>query len=183
MLNNLCCNNFPKKLIPGKVRAEVLQEPVGASHADQGRKSGVYHPFPDPGGQARSNSTPYGQCCLAIRHSPGGGSCSLIYIDSSGKSFFLLTVGQSIRSSFFKGLRSRSKSFSKKGLQSTPAPANLKRIAFLFPLLLGDASPLFKMDGEFLPNIQLVKAIGTFYSDLKYNSCFLFLRSSGNQSQ
>ena len=40
MLNNLCFNNFPKKLIPGDVRAQVLQEPVGASHADQGRKSG-----------------------------------------------------------------------------------------------------------------------------------------------
>ena len=40
MLNNLCFNNFPEKLIPGDVRAQVLQEPVGASHADQGRKSG-----------------------------------------------------------------------------------------------------------------------------------------------
>ena len=40
MLNNLCFNNFPKKLIPGDARAQVLQEPVGASHADQGRKSG-----------------------------------------------------------------------------------------------------------------------------------------------
>ena len=81
MLNNLCFNNFPKKLIPGDVRAQVLQEPVGASHADQGRKSGVYHPFPDPGGQAGSNGTPYSQCCLAIHFSPGGGSCCIIYID------------------------------------------------------------------------------------------------------
>ena len=40
MLNNLCFNNFSKKSIPGDVRAQVLQEPVGASHADQGRKSG-----------------------------------------------------------------------------------------------------------------------------------------------
>ena len=40
MLNNLCFNNFSKKSIPGDVRAQVLQEPVGASHGDQGRKSG-----------------------------------------------------------------------------------------------------------------------------------------------
>ena len=40
MLNNLCFNNFPRKLIPGDVRAQVLQEPVGGSHGDQGRKSG-----------------------------------------------------------------------------------------------------------------------------------------------
>ena len=59
MLNNLCFNNFPKKLIPGDVRAQVLQEPVGASHADQGRKSGVPPTFLDPGGQAGSNGTPH----------------------------------------------------------------------------------------------------------------------------
>ena len=40
MLNNLCFNNFSKKSIPGDVRAQVLQVPVGASHGDQGRKSG-----------------------------------------------------------------------------------------------------------------------------------------------
>ena len=40
MLSNLCFNNFPKKIIPEDVRAQVLQEPVGTSHADQGRKSG-----------------------------------------------------------------------------------------------------------------------------------------------
>ena len=34
MLNNFCFNNFPKLLIPGVVRAQVLQEPVGASHND-----------------------------------------------------------------------------------------------------------------------------------------------------
>merc|ERR1719391_153675 len=79
MLNNLCLNNFSKKPIPGDVRAQVLQEPVGASHADQGRKSGVYHPFPDPGIQAGSNGTPYGHCCLAIVFSPGGGAL-LYYI-------------------------------------------------------------------------------------------------------
>ena len=82
MLNNLCFNNFSKKSIPGDVRAQVLQEPVGASHADQGRKSGVYHPFPDPGGQAGSNGTPYGQCCLANQDSPGGGLV-LIYNKTS----------------------------------------------------------------------------------------------------
>ena len=59
MLNNLCFNNFPRKLIPGDVRAQVLQEPVGASHADQGRKSGVHRTFLGPGGQAGSNGTPH----------------------------------------------------------------------------------------------------------------------------
>ena len=59
MLNNLCFNNFPKKLIPGDVRAQVLQEPVGASHADQGRKSGAQRTFLDPGGQAGSDGTPH----------------------------------------------------------------------------------------------------------------------------
>ena len=59
MLNNLCFNNFPRKLIPGDVRAQVLQEPVGASHADQGRKSGAPQTFLDPGGQAGSNGTPH----------------------------------------------------------------------------------------------------------------------------
>ena len=38
--NNSCFCNFLKKSIPGDARAQVLQEPVGASHADQGRKSG-----------------------------------------------------------------------------------------------------------------------------------------------
>ena len=59
MLNKLCFNIFPKKFIPGDVRAQVLQEPVGASHADQGRKSGVPHLFSDLGGQAGSNGTPH----------------------------------------------------------------------------------------------------------------------------
>ena len=59
MLNNLCFNNFSKKSIPGDVRAQVLQEPVGASHADQGRKSGAHHTFLDPGGQAGSDGTPH----------------------------------------------------------------------------------------------------------------------------
>ena len=78
MLNNLCFNVFPKKMIPGDVRAQVLQEPVGASHADQGRKSGMPPVFSGPGGQAGSNGTPYGQCCLANQDSPGGPLCSNI---------------------------------------------------------------------------------------------------------
>ena len=59
MLNNLCFNNFTKKLIPWDVRAQVLQELVGGSHADQGRKSGMPNLFSDPGGQAGSNGTPH----------------------------------------------------------------------------------------------------------------------------
>ena len=76
--NSFCFNNFAQKSIPGDVRVQVLQEPVGASHADQGRKSGMPPMFSDPGGQAGSNGTPYGQCCLANHDSPGGPSCSNI---------------------------------------------------------------------------------------------------------
>ena len=57
--NNFCFNNFVQKSIPGVVLAEVLQEPVGASHGHQGRKSGVQHPFSDPRGQEESNGTPH----------------------------------------------------------------------------------------------------------------------------
>ena len=57
-LDNFSFNNFSKS-IPGDVRAQVLQEPVGASHADQGRKSGVPTIFLGPGGQAGSNGTPH----------------------------------------------------------------------------------------------------------------------------
>ena len=59
ILDNFDFKNFLKKSIPGDVQAQVLHVPVGASHADQGRKSGVPHPFLDPGGQARSNGTPH----------------------------------------------------------------------------------------------------------------------------
>ena len=59
MLNNFWFNNCLKISIPGDVRAQVLQEPVGASHADQGRKSGAHQTFLDPGGQAGSNGTPH----------------------------------------------------------------------------------------------------------------------------
>ena len=51
--------NCLKKSIPGDVRAQVLQDPVGGSHADQGRKSGMPPAFSDPGGQAGSNGTPH----------------------------------------------------------------------------------------------------------------------------
>ena len=57
--NNFCFNNLSKKSIPGDARAQVLQEPVGASHADQGRKSEMLHPFLDPGGRDESNGTPH----------------------------------------------------------------------------------------------------------------------------
>ena len=59
MPNIFCFNIFPTKLIPEDVRAQVLQEPVGGSHADQGRKSGVQWTFLDPGGQAGSDGTPH----------------------------------------------------------------------------------------------------------------------------
>ena len=58
ILNNSYFSIFSIKSIPGDVRAQVLQEPVGASHADQGRKSGMPHPFSDPGGQEESTGTP-----------------------------------------------------------------------------------------------------------------------------
>ena len=45
MLNNFWFNNCLKISIPWDVWAQVLPEPVGASHADQGRKSEVQHPF------------------------------------------------------------------------------------------------------------------------------------------
>merc|ERR1711951_229069 len=59
MLNNFWFSNCLKISIPGDVRAQVLQEPVGASHADQGRKSGVPRTFLGPGGQAGSDGTPH----------------------------------------------------------------------------------------------------------------------------
>ena len=59
MPNNLCFNNFPKKLIPGDVRAQVLQEPVGVSHADQGRKFGKVSIRSSSWGQELSNGTSY----------------------------------------------------------------------------------------------------------------------------
>ena len=51
ILDNFCFNNCLKKSIPGNVWAQVLQEPVGGPHVDQGQKSGLHTPFLDPGGQ------------------------------------------------------------------------------------------------------------------------------------
>ena len=81
MLNNLWVNNCLKISIPGDVRDQVLQEPVGAPHADQGRKSGVHRTFLDPGGQAGSIGTPYLGVWSILHNSPGGGRCSNIYKD------------------------------------------------------------------------------------------------------
>ena len=72
-LDNFDIKNFLKKSIPGDVRAQVLQEPVGGSHADQGRKSEMPETFLDPGGQAGSNGTPYASSCMANNIFPGGG--------------------------------------------------------------------------------------------------------------
>ena len=73
MLNKLCFKHFPKKLIPGDVRAQVLQEPVGGSHADQGWKSGVPSIFLGPGGQEEPNGTPHLTLPPPGTESQGGG--------------------------------------------------------------------------------------------------------------
>ncbi len=58
--HGFCFNNFARKSIPGVVvLAEVLQEPVGASHGHQGRKSKMPFMFWSPGGQEESNGTPH----------------------------------------------------------------------------------------------------------------------------
>ena len=59
MLDNFDFKNCLKKSISGDVRAQVLQEPVGASHADQGRKSGAPPIFRSLWGQDGSNGTPH----------------------------------------------------------------------------------------------------------------------------
>ena len=74
ILDNFCSNNCLKKSIPGAVRAQVPQEPVGASHADQGRKSGAHQTFLDPGGQAGSDGTPHLGFGSSLRIPQGGGS-------------------------------------------------------------------------------------------------------------
>ena len=83
MLNNFWFNNCLKISIPGDVRAQVLQEPVGASHADQGRKSGAPQTFLDPGGQAGSNGTPHLGFGSSPRIPQGGGVVG-IYIRMLG---------------------------------------------------------------------------------------------------
>ena len=80
MLNNLCFNNFSKKSIPGDVRAQVLQEPVGASHGHQGRKSKMPPMFWDPGGQEESNGTPHLAVPIPFAI-PQGGRRWIIYKD------------------------------------------------------------------------------------------------------
>ena len=72
ILDNFGVKNCLKKSVPGDVRAQVLQESVGASHADQGQKSGMPSIFSDPGGQEESNGTPYLGCWCNPEDSPGG---------------------------------------------------------------------------------------------------------------
>ena len=70
-------------MIPGDVRAQVLQEPVGGSHADQGWKSGVPSIFLGPGGQEEPNGTPHLTQAPSLAESQGGGSYSNIYKDDN----------------------------------------------------------------------------------------------------
>ena len=76
--SSLCFLNFAQKSIPGVVRAQVLQVPVGASHADQVRKSGMPHPFSDPGGQEESPGTPHLTLASLCRNPQGGGRWCII---------------------------------------------------------------------------------------------------------
>ena len=76
---SFCFNNFSQKSIPGDVRAQVLQEPVGGSHSGQGRKSGMHTAFLGPGGQEESNGTPH--LSVPTHFSiPQGGGVVPIYI-------------------------------------------------------------------------------------------------------
>ena len=61
-----------RQQIPGDVRAQVLQEPVGTSHADQGRKSGMPSTFSDPGGQEESPGTPHWSLASKVTFPQGG---------------------------------------------------------------------------------------------------------------
>ena len=70
--NSFCFNNLAQKSIPGDVRAQVLQVPVGASHADQGQKSGMHHPFLDPGDLEESNGTSHLAVPIQFTIPPGG---------------------------------------------------------------------------------------------------------------
>ena len=62
-----------KKSIPGNARGQVLQEPVGASYADQGRKSRGAPMFLGPGGQEESNGTQHLTQAPSLAESQGGG--------------------------------------------------------------------------------------------------------------
>ena len=70
--NNFCFNNFAQKSIPGVVLAEVLQEPVGASHGHQGRKSGSAPIFSPVICQDESNGTPHLALASTAPHPQGG---------------------------------------------------------------------------------------------------------------
>ena len=59
ILYNFGFNNCLKKSIPGGVHAQVFQEPIGASHADQVQKSGNLSIRRSSWGQELSNGTPY----------------------------------------------------------------------------------------------------------------------------
>ena len=77
MTNVIILDNFDfkdclKKSISGDVRAQVLQVPVGASHADQGRKSGVPPILWLPGGHDGSNGTPHLSIASTPTFSQGG---------------------------------------------------------------------------------------------------------------
>ena len=72
ILDNFCFNTCLKKSIPGDARGQVLQEPVGASYADQGRKSGGAWMFLGPGGQEESNGTPHLTLAPSQAESQGG---------------------------------------------------------------------------------------------------------------
>ena len=78
ILDNFGLNNCLKKSIPGDVRAQVPQEPVGASHGDQARKSGILPIFPDPGGRDESNGISHLAIAPTPTFSQGGGRCSNI---------------------------------------------------------------------------------------------------------
>ena len=65
--------NFAQKSIAGVVRAQVLQVPVGASHADQVRKSGMPSIFWDPGGQEESPGTPHWSLASKVAFPKEGG--------------------------------------------------------------------------------------------------------------
>ena len=72
MLNNFGFNNCLKILISGDVRAQVLQEPVGASHTDQAWIFGVQQAFSDLGGQDESDGTPHLALAPSFSHPQGG---------------------------------------------------------------------------------------------------------------
>ena len=83
--NNFRFNNFSKKSIPGDAWAQVLQEPVSTSHANQGRKTGVPHPFSVPGDQEESTGTQHLALASKLAFHRGGLLFQYIRIFSSKK--------------------------------------------------------------------------------------------------